>query len=885
MRTLRRIAATFRRWLSPDRAERELHEEMQSYAELRAEELRAAGMSTDEAYRRARMELGGIEQVKESVRAGRAGAAIEQTLQDMHYAMRGLRRTPGFTAAAVLTLALGVGVNTAVFSVVNATLLRPLPYDHPEQLVELGHLLSPGSPEVRTFFGLGWREIEFWRGEHAIFGGVEAYRPPNITAVNSGNGSVVQLSYFTAGLPGMLGVVPRLGRVFTAQEAAEQAPVVVISEDYWRTAMGGGSVVGTMLVLDGVSRTIIGVMPRTMRWGPGGGGTTQIWAPLTERWQKGGPGFELVSPVFRLRQGSSIASAKAAAMSAAARLQTIAPEREAWQPEMIPFDRRQAGSIATLESPLFSFLAMAGLVLLVACANVANLLTVRSLARRQEILMRRALGATRLRLVRLLAAEGAVLAITGGAIGLALGVILARLLPVLTPSRLRFSLFAVHLPELDLRLFLFASGVTVVVAVLASVVPAMRGAHSGALAEAADPGRFSGRTPYSRRAAIVLQVLQMALALVLVTAAGLIGTSLATSLRVNLGFNGDRLLNMSLELPRARYSTIPEESAYFSGLLDRLRAMPGISHAALGTPPPMTGGGRIVVREQEHAPAVSAAIRSRLSRGYFETVGIPLIEGRDFADSDDRLGFPVAIVDRSAAERLWPGRSAIGQQFRYSPYVPWHTVIGIVADVKGYDFRSDLKRYGVYLPLIEEQSIFVTLLVRARGDTDQALRDVEALVRATDPDIKMTSAGLVLGRYEQMETFAGPRFFTALASVFALLALITSSVGLYGLLSYSVGQRQREIGVRMALGSTPTGIRSLVFREAMIPVAVGGMTGGVAAWLSAGYLSSLTYGVGPHDVRVFAVSAVVLLLGAFVATIGPVRKATSVDPIRALRAE
>jgi len=874
-----RVLAFLRRLLARRRAERDLDDEVRSYAALLADEIEAQGASPEEAGRRARLALGGVEPIKESVRDVRTGAAFEQTWLDVRYALRGLRRSPGFAATAVLTIGLGVGVNTTIFCVIDSTLFKPVPYERPEELVWLGRARSGLTVPVR----MDWADVAAWRAERDIFQGVEVSSGGRARHWRERDESVV-VGAFTPGLPALLGVAPALGRLFTPAEVHGKAPVIVIADALWARAFDRRpDVVGDTMTIDSRPLTIVGVMPPHFRYGPGGGGVLMAWIGMPERPDPDVPLSDAVSPTLRVRSGLSLETAQERAAIAAARMQQGRPENARWTPLFRPLvEIRRTGLREGVESSMLMLLATAGLVLLVACVNVANLLLTRGAGRRPELAMRTALGATRTRLARLLLAEGVALAVLGGAAAILIAYWATGVVVSLIPPETRTGMFFVSAPAIDWRVLRFALAATTVVALLAAMWPAISGSRIALRASVGSRGQVAGATPVRRRSSRVLQAVQIALAFLLATTAGLFATSFATMLHADLGFDPDGLAEVRFALPERRYPTRDAQYAAIADLLARVRATPGVRQAAVGSSPASRMPGEMI-RAGQREPVATLAMRN-VGPEFFETAGITLIAGRDFGPEDRRGAPRVAIIDEAGARRVFGRESPLGQRVRHHQAIPEATIVGVVATVAAFDFAQRTDTVGVYFPEAQDYPLSV-FVVRGSRDLAVTLRNVRAALEAYDPGIRIISAGAATDYYDQTETFSKPRFYVVLVSVFAVLALLTMAVGLYGLLAHSVGQRRREIGVRVALGSTPGQVRSLVIREALGPIAAGFAAGGAAAWWAAGLLGSLLYGIGPRDPRAFAIAAVLLILAALLAALAPIRRATGVDPIVALRTE
>ncbi len=879
MTRLVRLLSALRRLWSPARAERELNEEMLAYLDLLAAEYESAGVPPDEARRRARLSVGGIESVKESVRDVRAGAMVEQLVSDLRYALRTLRRTPAFAVAVVLTLGFGIGVNTSVFTVLNAVLLAPLPYERPEELVDIGHRLRAGTAMEGTAIGISSAERGLWREAAALFQGAEVSRRGVPLAWRERD---VDLSVgaLTAGLPALLGIEPQVGRMFTAQEVEMRAPVLVISDALWARAFDRElNVVGLDLTLAGSKLTVIGVMPASFRYGPGGSGSVDAWVGF----QDGRDPSAGTTSVFRLRTGLTLVAAQPLAEETARRIQDVHPPSEPWTPVLYPIDSERSAMRENQGTAFMLLLLATTAVLLAACANIANLFSARNAGRRHELAVRAALGATRLRLARLMLIEGIVVSILGGVIALLFASWTIDVVVALMPTRLSAGLFSVSAPDMNWRVLTYTALLTAVVATLSALWPAVRGSGITLRPALADGSAVAGVSRERRHLSATLQTIQVVLALVLVNAAGLFGTSLFRMLTVDPGFDPQGLMTLSIELPAGPYAKADAQHLAASDALRVVRSVPGVQLAALGNSPPSTLSGRFVRSGAKDATG-SLAIRYA-DDAYFTTTRVPLRAGRWFGPDDTSTSMPVAIIDDAAAAALFPSESPIGQRFKYSPYVPELTIIGVVGAVAASDFNTGNRRFGMYLAKSQAASRFHTFVIRTDGDEAVVLRSVRTALETWEPGIKVSRAAAVAQQYEELGTFAAPRLVLALVGLFAAMALATAAVGVYGMLAYAVGQRAREIGVRLALGSSTRGIRRLVVTDALKPVSVGLIVGGVVVWMSSSLLEAFLFNVGPRDPFVLVGSMVVLVAVSLLSTVGPVRRALRVDPIQALKAE
>lgn len=869
-----RLRAFCRRLLAPHRTERDLHDDVQAYADLLADDLATRGLPRAEANRRARATLGGIESVKEQVRGVRAGFPFEQAWRDVHYAWRGLVRAPAFSVTAILVMGLGLGVTTTIFSVADSALFKPLPYDRPHELVQIGHRLRVGTAMEVTAIGMDWTEAADWRAAQDLIHGVEAFTfGPEQRWLE--RDTSLRVAALTPGLPHLVGLRPVAGRMFTAEEVADGMPVVLISEGLWTTAFGRATdAIGQTMTLDGAPRSIVGVLPSAFRFGPGGGGNIQVWTGLDERSSLA----QRASFLFRLRPGVTPDAARDRVARIGASIQAARPAVEPWIAALIPLDQSRREMGARLQTPMLLLLGTAGLVLLIACVNTANLLLTRGASRRPELAMRAALGASRAQLVRLLLAEGVTVAVLGGVAAVLLSLWTAGALAGLVPSRLRSGLFVVSSPVVDWRVLAFAVAATVAVVLLAAVWPALSGARVSlrAPADLVDRSVHGGR----RRGTRWLQASQVALAFVLAATAALLAGSFGRMVSADLGFDPRELGSIGLALPGGPNSTRESTTLVLDEVVARVRATPGVRSAALGASPASAGSGGLVLPGAREAVA-PLAIRT-VGRGYLETAGIRLIAGRDFGPEDTSSAPHVALIDAVGARQVFGDDSPIGQRFTYSPYVPELTIVGVVERVAASDFASRSNRVGIFLAA-SQTTPPPYILVRAERDLASSLGDVRRVLAANEPGIQVQSAAAATDYYEEMETFAAPRFYLILVSVFAGLALATTSLGLYGLLAHAIGGRRREIGIRLSLGATPAGIRRLVLAEALTPVVSGLVVGGLAAWWTSDLAASLLYDTAPRDPWAFGGGALAIGVATVVAVFGPMRHAARVDPISALR--
>jgi predicted permease len=893
MFAFRRLWLVVRHLLGRTRRDRDLDAELQSYLDLRGDELRRRGMPPEAAARRARIDLGGVAPVTEAVRAVRTGAALDRTWQDVRYALRGLRRSRGFAAAAIGTLALGVGANLAVFAVVDAAVFKPLPYAEAERLVEIERVVNRGRANQSRESQLPWEHVDAWRSESRLFDMAAALRWPGSAKVGDGDSAEsTTIGRLSPELLRMLGVRPQIGRWFAPEDLADGSPVVLLTDTYWRTRLGAvRDVVGATLAINGRPHTIVGVMPAQFAWrveAPVWPVSVAGWVPLDEFQERTQSKVQTVSTIFRLRPGLSLGDARRQLGAAAARHATAAGVSVPDDVELAPLDDRRM--LTDSNMALFALLGAVGLLVLIACANVANLVVARSISRQREFSLRGALGASRGRLVRQTITESLVLATIAGGAAVVFAALSRGLLVALVPAEL--GLFRANPAAIDGRA-VAACAVLVLLATVISALPsALRTRRTDLGVLLAGSERSIGTSGVGRAALAVLQSTQVALTVVLLAGCMLLAASFVRLVRTDLGFDPDGLAYLSLDLPRDRYPTAAAEDAFRDRLLAELRRAPSIESAAYAMSPPTGAIGNLLLRDDASEPVSTGAssdegplIRILLTDpAGFDLIGQRVVAGRSFNAADTTTSPPVAIVDEESAARLYPGESPIGKEIRYRRAGPWLTIVGVVSRVQPRRFTVRDNRIDVYRPFAQRDFAqgAAPLLLRDRdGDTARALAAARSVVRVLDPAIDVPAGGAVANQYAW--NYDSPRFYTTLMSLFAGLALATAGVGLSGLLNFSVVRRRHEIGVRVALGASPGGVRAMILRDAIAPVLVGAAAGLVAAlWLSR-YLASMLYEITPSHPVSYVAAVGVLGATALLAAWAPARRATRLDPSTTLR--
>jgi putative ABC transport system permease protein len=872
------------RWFSRLRArikyrrfEQDLAAELETHRAMKETDLVESGLGQSDAHWQAVRELGSTAVARSNARAVWVAPWVDGVLHDARHALRLLGRNRAFTLVASLTLALGVGANSVVFSVVDAALLRPLPYRNPDRLVDVfrsAQMADGGS----TFVWADGRYAERLRAIKQVFEGIEAYSGSQRMSLATGSEQSPLVGAFTPGLPDFLGVKPQLGRCFTQADVAGR-DVIVISNAYWQRAFNRDpGVLGKTIVFADRVCTIVGVMPPTFR--ALAGAYVDAWLPVAER-----DGESLVA---RLRPGLSVERARRelrAAFSEAPR-GSGAPQIDI---SVVGWNRGRAGGEGRdpTRAMLFSLFGAVGLLLIVACANVANLLLSRTFARQGEVAIRRALGATRVHLIRQFLIEGLMLAGLGGIAAVVLAWWGIKVIPAIVPRDLVASVLGVTSPVLDVRVFVFGSLTAVITGVFCGLVP---GLHASRAAE--PTGVLAGRQPIrgwsrrQRRLQAVFQAVQFAMTLVLLAAAGLLMASLLRMVTMPTGFDPKNLAYADIAFPRESYRGSAEREAFFDRLLGAICALPGVRADTVGPTPVYTGPEyRFVPADAEVGSPRAAFLEAYFVRpDYFRVASIPLKEGRTFGPEDRQSAPPVAIISENVARLFWPGQNVIGRQFRGLP--PHEstlvTVVGVVAHVRTVNLRRD----GVEVYFPSSQTVtWPGVLIRLDADGKPALAAVRGQVMAIDPRVTVPRLGMVSDMFNDYGPLATSRFYAVLVGVFACLALVTAAVGLYGTLSYSVSRRAHEIGVRLALGADVGRVRWLVVADALAPVGAGVVAGLGGAIGTSRLIGSQLYRTASYDPLTLGAVVFILATVCVVAALVPARRATRVDPAETLRVE
>jgi putative ABC transport system permease protein len=893
-----RFASFLRNTFRRSAVERDLDEEMRAYLDLVAREKVEAGMDAAAAARAARLELGGVEQVKQEVRAARVGARLDDVVRDVRHGWRMLWRAPAFTSIALLTLALGIGANTAIFSVVDGVLLRPAPLSKLDELVVVwetdrasGTSREPASLPDFTDFRQRARSVS----------GLAAFVAGEVNlAAAAGDPRRVAAMAVTSELWPALGVAPILGRGFTPSEARPAGPrLAVISESLWAESyQRSPDVLGRIIRLDEEPHVVVGVMPEAADFGVlqiltraayargfadrGAGGEVDVWTPLQAELPRS------AHPIFvvgRLAAGHTRAAAQDELAAIAADLERTYPENEARGVFVEPL-----GDVvfAPVRPALTLLLGTVLLVLLVASVNVGNLIIARGATRAREVAVRTAVGATTFRLARQFLIENLLLALIAGAAGVALAHLGLELLLSIAPADVpRVGSIAVNA-----RVLSFTLALSIAVGAVFGLLPALQA--RGVEIQSALRGDGGGQATAGRgrrRLRSALVVAELALAVVLVAGAALLVRSFWNLRDVDPGFRPDGVLKAELQLPAARYPFDLERPdansrarAFTGELLARAAALPGVESAAMAGHHPLdpgfTSSFSVVGREGEAGSWPEISVR-RVSAGYFETVRLPLVRGRALARGDE-TGEPVVVINRTAVDRFFAGREPLGAQIRM--WGAARRIVGVVGDERLRGL-AEAAPPAVYLPLARTLSWTgaYVLLVRAAGDPAALAPAVRGAIRKLDP--QLAAFGVEPLDRTMARSVSQRRFVMLLLGLFAALALALAAIGVYGVLAYSVAQRTREIGIRLALGARPGALRRQIVRQGLLLAGTGVALGIAGAAALARLFQSMLFGVAPTDAATHVTVAAFLLIVALAASYLPARQATRVDPMTALRAE
>src|SRR5579864_7692109 len=876
------------------RLEDDLEDEFAFHLAERERRNRENGLPADAARYAARRQFGNVTGAKERTLEMWSFVWLEALRQDLPYAARNLRKSPGFTAIAVLTLAVGIGASTAVFSLVDAILLKPLSYPNPDRIV-LPELVSPPGVNLGSdYFPWGQTQFRMLTRDAHPFEAVGAFQNDSFNLTGSGEPVFLDGFRASAGFFPALGISPALGRTFTSEEDQPGHEYeVILSDRLWRERFDSDrGIVGRAVRLNGYEYTVVGVMPAGFVFPraeelPSSFNfprEAQLWVPLAVPAEpKGGPSELAV--IGRLKPGITIEQAQAAMNLVTKHAEAKDPQWKGWfNTRMVPLARQIVGDT---RRPLQLMFGAVGIVLLIACSNVGNLLLTRSLGRRREFTLRAALGAGRGRLIRQLLTESLVIATAAGGLGIFVADVGVYFVKAVGPSNIP----RLREVTLDLPVFAFALSVSLATGILFGLAPAIGATRQNLVESLKEGGQRSGGGPTSPRLRNTLLVSQIALALVLVISAGLLTQTFFRMLRADGGFRADRVLTFQMSLPPLQYADQNHIVALYRNALDRLRSIPGVQSAGIGETVPMGGEGESTVIRMPDHPAASQkelpfANYTIISPGYLSAVGTPLLRGRDFTEADTADSMPVAIVNAAMERKYWPGQGAIGKQVGPgSARFPLLTIVGVVPDVKHTSLREETapEMYVLYTQKPWPSMLNMRVALRTKTDPASMAATVREAIHSLDPDLPLAKVATLAMLVD--DSMSQPRFSMFLLGSFGALALLLASIGMYGVISYSVAQRTQEIGIRMALGAERRNVFGLVLGQGVRLAGLGIGIGLMAAFGATRLMASFLYGVQPTDPFTFTAVSLLLVGIALLACYLPARRATRVDPIVALRYE
>jgi predicted permease len=887
-----RLRALFRR----KAMETDLDEELRFHFEHEVEKYARTGMTADEARRRARLYFGGHEQIKEDCREARGTSLIETALRDIQYGIRVHRKNPGFFIIAVLTLALGIGASTAVFSLVNTILLKPSPYPNAGRIVVPWRQAPIGSPLRSIDFA--WNETEYIPMSQMAqaFENLGAFRKDSFNLTGLATPERFEGLRASAGFFPALGRAPELGRTFTAEEDQPGHEFeVVLSHFLWKSRFGGDTgVIGRVIHLNGFPYTAIGVMPQDFTFPDMAGmpasvnvpKRTQLWVPLALPPHPTSASGDLCV-IGELKPNIGLAQAQEDLEAFNQRLLERTLGAKGWSWRVVPLAQQTASGT---QRPLLLLFGAVCVVLLIACSNVAGLMLNRSLGRRKEFTLRGALGARRGRMVGQLMTESLLLAVAGGVLGIFFGEVSLLLVKRFGPGTIPH----LHEAGLDLRVVAFALAITLITGFLFGLAPAFGATRMNMVEALKEGGQRSGGSVSALRIRNALLISQVALAMVLVVAAGLLVRTFYHMMHTGRGFDPTQVVTFEVPLPTSKYSDTDRMAQIYRQILLHLQSIGAAQSAGFASVVPMGGasdntGIRIPGRRVADRTDIPFANYMFASPGYFRTIGTPLQRGREIADGDILDSMPVAIINSTMAKKYWPGQDPIGKQVGVGLTIyPVRTIVGVVADAKQVSLR-EVPDPTMFVPYTQNEirtwpdMQSMQYAIRVQGDPASIAASVREAVHAVDPDLPISNFVTLNSLVDT--SMAADRFAMLLLGAFGALALVLAAIGMYGVISYSVMQRTAEIGVRIALGAQRERIFAMILLQGARLVAAGIAIGLLVAFLTTRLMTSFLYGVQPTDPVTFAAVSLLLMAVALLACYLPAHKAMQVDPMIALRYE
>jgi putative ABC transport system permease protein len=864
----------------------DIDREMRSHLELQVEANVRAGMSPDEARAQALRSFGNVNKAVDAAYDVKGGGLLESLTQDIRYGVRMLAKHKAFTAVAVLTLALGIGANTAIFSVVNELLLRPLPYRDAERIVMLWEVTPEGRHQNTT----SRANFRAWRAQNTSYENVAAFTDQRFNLTGDGEPEELSVQMATPELFKVLGVDPLLGRTFMPDDDGK-APVAVLSYGLWQRRFGGqASVIGQPITLSGIKFTVIGVMPANFQFHikqrSGTGRPAELWTilPMTVA-----PGANergrFLSVVGKLKDGVTVDHAGAELRTIEARLSDEVPQfNKNYSAEVLPLREQFFGNV---RRPLWLMLGAVGFVLLIACANVANLLLSLATSREKEIAVRAALGARRTRIVRQLLTESLLLALLGSALGLGFAWLGIKALMLISPK----DLVNFQSVSMNMTVLLWTLGVSILTGIIFGLAPAVHISRLNLNDSLKDGGKSeSGQASGSRRLRSALVVSEIALAVVLLASAGLLIRSFIRLQQVDRGFNTDNILTMVIRLPDAKYPQDAQVVAFFNQALEKVRQLPTVRSVGMVNHLPLYGGlgsntGFKVIGRPAPPPGQGPSTDVRVvDSDYFETMGVPLLRGRNFTADELREPRQKILINEVLARTYFASEDPIGQRLDVGMFekpTPAE-IIGVVGNVR-YDSLVDESPPAVYFPHPDLAYSFMTLVVRTDGEPAAIAPAIQREIRTLDPNQPVSDVRTM--NQVMSEWVSRSRFNTLLLGLFAGLATLLSAVGIFGVMNYSVALRTRELGLRLAVGAQPRQVLLLVLKQGLLMTLAGVVMGLAAAFALTRLLSGLLFGVAAVDVTTFATISLLLIVVSLLACYLPARRAMRIDPLEALRYE
>lgn len=869
------------------RKQDELRQELDAHALMSAQDNVNRGEGAGDAERSARRQMGNAALIRETTRDQWGWRWVEDMLQDARYAIRMLRKSPGFTLVVVLTLALGIGPNAAVFSVVNAVILRPLTYANPEELI----FVPEANPrDGISDGGMSYPTLTELREHSGVLSSIAGFAAHSLTLTGHGEPSEARTVVVTQDFFSVLGVKPLLGRILLPSDGERGAPpVAVLSENMWRNQFEADpKIIGRAITLDMRPYTVIGVMPAAFR-SPFLEQTNLLWIPLAQDplfsgWMTRPQKTHWMPVIARLKSGVSLAQAQAEMNAVSARLAKEVPAEHGWLIQGVrPL---QQAIVGDLKSPLLILACAVGFVLLIACANIANLLLTRATARSKEIALRIALGADNRRITRQLLTESAILGLLGGAAGILLAYIGVASFRKLLPAALQQT----HSIQLDRSVLIFAFLLSLIASLVFGLAPILFAAKSDPQRNLRDGGR-TGEAKASTRARSFLAAAEMALAVVLLVGAGLLVRSFVRLTSVSPGFQPDNVVKAMVSLPQFQYSKPQQWTAFANDLMARLQSKPGFENSSCSAPTPIADGNidlpfTIIGGPPLPSGSSDTADYVAASPAYFSVMGIPLLRGRLFTESDSPSAPAVTLISEALAKRYFPGENPLGRQLIFGfpldgKPVP-REIVGIIGDIRDVSLAQKPDPM-VYVPFAQAPIYGCEVTVKSTLSASVVIGAIRTETHNIDKDVPVTDIMTLTDAIDASVTSV--RFRTFMFGLFSGLALVLAAVGIFGVVSYSVSRRTHEIGIRMALGASPGSVRRLIIGESAKLVFFGLAAGIPAALVLSRFLSSLLFGVTATDPFTFAGVAVLLTLVALIASYLPARRAIKVDPMVALRYE